>query len=142
MKSNNIIENIVREKKNIHYTKNNSFLDDDKIRSGFFIRVNYEHVTSPMPKTKKVIVSKHQFLGLCIAKKNNNLCSLLTLRNVIKRQPLENSFFVFSPLVENLDRIPSTKNKFSFKKAKLYFLNTKPLRYSKLRLDFDKLNIR
>ncbi len=121
--------------------KNNNFLDNMKTKSGFFIRINYDHISAPLPKTKKIVLSKHQFLGLCIAKKRNNLCSIITLRNVIKRQPIENSFFVFSPLVESFDKIPSSKNKFSFRKSKVYFLNTKALRYSKLRLDFDKLNI-
>jgi ribosomal protein L19 len=133
MKTNKIISYIVDEKKEfIRKYLPNKFLNIPK--TGDIIHVDYEHVTAPLPKTRKVSFVKHQFFGLCTSVSKKNLNFIFKLRNVLKKKPVNVSFFLYSPLIENITKFPQLQ-KFHFRKSKLNFLTNKPIRYSKIRLD-------
>lgn len=138
MKTNKIISFITSEKKGFNLDNlNGEFYDKKDIinisKSGELVHVEYEHLSIPLGKTKKVVLMKHQFFGLCIGVVKRGLSTILKLRNVIKKKPLEFSFYVYSPLVFKISKVG--KKRYFNNRAKIYFLGKKPLRYSRLRLE-------
>lgn len=73
------------------------------------------------------------FFGRCIAlKRQNQNTSLLVLRNVYNRDPIELSFFLNSPFIIQISKKNKNNNLF-FKKNKLYFLRSKKIAQSKIK---------
>jgi hypothetical protein len=92
MKTNKIISSIVNEKKEfIEKNLPNKFLNIPK--TGDIIHVDYEHVTAPLPKTRKVSFIKHQFFGLCTFVSKKNLNFIFKIRNVFKKKTCDCIFF-------------------------------------------------
>jgi ribosomal protein L19 len=73
------------------------------------------------------------FFGRCIAfKRSKSNTALIVLRNVYNKDPIELSFFLFSPfVVQALKKHRPIKN--AFVKNKLYFLRKKKLAQSKVK---------
>jgi ribosomal protein L19 len=80
--------------------------------------------------TKLIRFYSKIFYGRCIGlKRKNSNNSLIILRNVYNRDPLEMGFFLHSPFILNYN----IKNKsFDFRKLKLYFLRNKKIARSKV----------
>lgn len=73
------------------------------------------------------------FFGRCIAlKRINQNTSLIVLRNVYNRDPIELSFFLNSPFVIQLTK-KRKNNYLFFKKNKLYFFRTKKIAQNKIK---------
>ncbi len=73
------------------------------------------------------------FFGRCISfKRQNKNTSLIILRNVYNRDPVELSFFLNSPFVIQLTKKKKDNHLF-FKKNKLYFLRNKKIAQSKIK---------
>ena len=67
------------------------------------------------------------FTGICIAKRHRGLGSSFTLRSVISGLVVERSFPLFTPNIKGFEVLERRK----VRRAKLYYLRDKPLRFSK-----------
>jgi ribosomal protein L19 len=130
MKTNRLISKIIDQKKK---TLKDTFRTTIP-KVGDIIHVEYEHLTTPFIKTRKVNIIKHQFFGLCTSVSKKNLNFIFKIKNVLKKKAITLSFFFYSPLINDI-KILNDLKKFNFRKGKLNFLSKKPLRYSKVRLD-------
>jgi large subunit ribosomal protein L19 len=69
----------------------------------------------------------NDFIGICIARVNRGMGSSFTLRSVVANQPIERTFPTYSPTIKEFEIIERRK----VRRAKLYYLRDKPLRYSR-----------
>lgn len=127
-KTNKIIENIVKEKLLIASSENKINIP----QIGDVVELNYLHLMKPSGKGTLFSIKSRGFIGLCISVRKLGLLTTFVLRNVLKKQPIEFSFFVFSPLFERLRTFVQKKGR--YRSSKLFFLRTKALHYSKIRL--------
>lgn len=67
------------------------------------------------------------FTGVCIAKKHRGLGSSFTLRTAIGNLAVERSFPLFTPNIKAMEILERRK----VRRAKLYYLRDKPLRFSR-----------
>ena len=68
------------------------------------------------------------FTGVCIARRNRGMGSSFTLRSVMANVPVERTFPLYSPTVKEVEIVERRK----VRRAKLYYLREKPLRYSRV----------
>jgi len=73
-----------------------------------------------------------KFVGLCIGKKHKNLGSTILLRNVISNRSVEMVVYLNSNKVIGIQKLNYKKIK--VRRSKLYYLRTKPLSKSKVKL--------
>lgn len=76
---------------------------------------------------------KTRFVGICIAKRNRGLGSTFILRNVINGFPVEMTFELFSPKLIEIKVLKLERRR----RAKLYYLRDKPLKYSTVSEDME-----
>lgn len=74
-----------------------------------------------------------KFIGICISKKNKDINTRITLRNVIDNISIEYSFFLYAMDNIFIKKIYMQK-KYKIRKSKLYFLRKKNLNYSKYKI--------
>ena len=67
------------------------------------------------------------FTGICIGKKNRGMGSSFTVRSVIGNFAVERTFPLFSPNIKGMEILERRK----VRRAKLYYLRDKPLRFSR-----------
>jgi ribosomal protein L19 len=105
----------------------NKKLEKPKVGDNVFIKFFY------VQGLKILRFYSKTFFGRCIAyKRSNKNTSLLILRNVYNKDPIEISFFLNSPFVIQI--LNKKKNNRSFfVKHKLYFLRKKKLAQSKVK---------
>lgn len=60
------------------------------------------------------------FLGFCFSFKNNNLFSFFSIRNILKNDAFEISFFYYSPIILHISILQRYKKKYRL--YKLYFI--------------------
>lgn len=70
-----------------------------------------------------------KFIGILIAKSGTGSSTRYTLRNIIGQTAVEFSFYIYSPAVISLEKLPILKFK-SVRRAKFFFLRKKPLNQS------------
>jgi len=63
------------------------------------------------------------FIGICIAQKNDIFFKSVHLRNVVKKEGIENIFHFFSPIILDINYLVKYKKKYRL--SKLYFLSFK-----------------
>jgi large subunit ribosomal protein L19 len=68
------------------------------------------------------------FTGICIARRNRGMGSSFTLRSVMANVPVERTFPLYSPTIKEMEIVERRK----VRRAKLYYLRDKPLRYSRV----------
>ena len=93
--------------------------------SGSYLAVTRSDSLSPTGKTR--------FVGICIAKRNRGLGSTFILRNVINGFPVEMTFELFSPKLIDIKVLKLERRR----RAKLYYLRDKPLKYSTVSEDME-----
>ena len=71
---------------------------------------------------------KTTFKGICIARKNKGIASTIVLRNVLHGMVLERNVPLYSPHLLDLRVVAKRKSR----RAKLYYLRKKEIRYSKV----------
>ena len=86
--------------------------------SGSYLSVTRADPYSPSGETK--------FVGICIARRNNGLGSTFILRNVLNGMGVERMFELYSPALREIKVLKLERRR----RAKLYYLRDKPLRYS------------
>ena len=67
-----------------------------------------------------------RFVGICIARRNNGLGSTFILRNVMNGMGVEMMFELYSPALREIKVLKLERRR----RAKLYYLRDKPLKYS------------
>ena len=67
------------------------------------------------------------FTGICIAKRHRGMGSSFTLRSAIGNLVVERSFPLFTPNIKAMEVVERRK----VRRAKLYYLRDKPLRFSR-----------
>lgn len=88
-------------------------LNFKEIVPGSVLKVNYLTVSDNG-------VLKKTFVGLCLGKRQKNTKSSFTIRNFIKTDSVEMTFFFNSPGLLSVEVLQNYKKKFKF--SKLYFL--------------------
>ncbi len=101
-------------------------------KTGDVVELTYLHLTKLLGKSTSLCLRSRSFIGLCIGVRKTGLLTRFILRNVLRKQPVEFSFLLFSPLLERL-RIFVQKKGY-YRSSKLYFLRKKALHYSRVRL--------
>ena len=96
--------------------------------SGSYLAVTRSDSLSPTGKTR--------FVGICIARRNRGLGSTFILRNVINGFPVEMTFELFSPKLIEIKVLKLERRR----RAKLYYLRDKPLKYSTVSEDMEPVN--
>jgi large subunit ribosomal protein L19 len=94
---------------------------------GSMVAVNY-YIMQSNPKL-------HRFVGLCIAKSNKGIASSFVLRNVIQDMAVEQRFFTHSPRIHSIELLRLDRAR----RAKLYYLRNKPLKYSHVNPKLQKI---
>lgn len=85
---------------------------------GCHVAVTYADQASPTGLNK--------FVGICIARRNKGLGTTFILRNVIGHIPVERMFELYSPQIKKIEVLRLERRR----RAKLYYLRDKPLKYS------------
>ena len=85
---------------------------------GSYLAVTWADPHSPTGTTK--------FVGICIARRNKGLGSTFILRNVINGVGVEMMYELFSPAIREIEVLKLERRR----RAKLYYLRDKPLKYS------------
>ena len=100
---------------------------------GNLVKFSYKHpVRVISPKKRILFLKAKSFLGFLIGIKKKGLATSLYVRNVIKKKPILFNIFLYSPLVEKFSIMLQRS---SYKgRAKLFFLEKKPLRFSRIRV--------
>jgi len=127
-KINKIIKSIFKEKLSVIFSENKINIP----QIGDVLELNYLHLVKPSGKGTLISFRSRGFIGLCISVRKAGLLTKFVLRNVLKKQPIEFSFFIFSPLFERLRTFVQKKGR--YRSSKLFFLRKKALHYSKIRL--------
>lgn len=86
--------------------------------SGSYLSVTCADPYSPSGETK--------FVGICISQRNNGLGSTFILRNVLNGMGVEKMFELYSPALREIKVLKLERRR----RAKLYYLREKPLRFS------------
>lgn len=68
------------------------------------------------------------FTGIVIARRNRGMGSSFTLRSVMANVPVERTFPLYAPTIKAMEIVERRK----VRRAKLYYLRDKPLRYSRV----------
>lgn len=89
-----------------------------QFNGGCHLSVTYADRTSPSGVNK--------FTGICIARRNKGLGTTFILRNVIGHVPVEKMFELYSPQIKTIQVLRFERRR----RAKLYYLRDKPLKYS------------
>ena len=71
-----------------------------------------------------------KFVGVCIARRQKGMTSVILLRNVVSNKGVEMLFFLESNKVISVQKLNYKRNK--VKRSKLYYLRDKPLSKSKI----------
>ncbi len=87
--------------------------DNKKYKVGDVLVINYENLSGYW-KTKI-------FTGICIAIKKRGINLYYTLRNVIKGESIELSFYYYNPIILQIEQLPVQKI-VKLRKSKLWFL--------------------
>ena len=85
---------------------------------GSYLAVTQAYPHSPTGTTK--------FVGICIARRNKGLGSTFILRNVINGVGVEVMYELYSPAIREIEVLKLERRR----RAKLYYLQDKPLKYS------------
>jgi len=83
--------------------------------------------------TRVSIFRLNSCYGLCIGKKLSGLSTNFLIRNSFKRNSIEISFFLYSPLMARIASYDAKRRRYN--KAKLYYLRTKKIAKSRFRFD-------
>lgn len=86
--------------------------------AGSYLAVTRSDPCSPSGTTK--------FVGICIARRNKGPGSTFILRNVIDGMAVEMMFELYSPMIKEIQVLKLERRR----RAKLYYLREKPLKYS------------
>lgn len=89
----------------------------------FFTPGSYISVTRADPYSPS---GETRFVGICIARKNNGLGSTFILRNVMNGMGVEMMFELYSPALREIKVLKLERRR----RAKLYYLRDKPLKFS------------
>ena len=89
----------------------------------FFTPGSYLAVTRADPHSP---TGTTKFVGICIARRNKGLGSTFTLRNVINGVGVEMMYELYSPAIREIEVLKLERRR----RAKLYYLRDKPLKYS------------
>ena len=95
---------------------------------GCYLSVTRTDLYSPTGVTK--------FVGICIARRNKGLGSNFILRNVIDGVGVEMMFELYSPALREIKVLKLERRR----RAKLYYLRDKPLKYSTINEDMQPVN--
>ena len=94
------------------------------VRIPFFLAGSYISVTKADPYSPS---GESTFVGICIARRKiKQLASTFILRNVINGIAVEMMYELYSPAMKEIKVLKLERRK----RAKLYYLRDKPLRYS------------
>lgn len=96
-------------------TKN---IDIPYFEGGCHLSVTYADRSSPTGISK--------FVGICISRRNKGLGTTFILRNVIGHVAVERMFELYSPIIRKIEVLRLERRR----RAKLYYLRDKPLKYS------------
>ena len=94
-----------------------------KIDIPFFTAGSYLAVTRADPHSP---TGTTKFVGICIARRNKGLGSTFILRNVINGVGVEMMYELYSPAIREIQVLKLERRR----RAKLYYLSDKPLKYS------------
>ena len=89
----------------------------------FFTAGSYLAVTRADPYSP---TGTSKFVGICIARRNKGLGSTFILRNVIGGVGVEIMYELYSPAIREIEILKLERRR----RAKLYYLRDKPLKYS------------
>ena len=89
----------------------------------FFTAGSYLAVTKADPYSP---TGTSKFVGICIARRNKGLGSTFILRNVISGVGVEMMYELYSPAIREIQVLKLERRR----RAKLYYLRDKPLKYS------------
>ena len=89
----------------------------------FFTPGSYISVTRADPYSPS---GETRFVGVCIARRNNGLGSTFILRNVMNGMGVEMMFELYSPALREIKVLKLERRR----RAKLYYLRDKPLKFS------------
>ncbi len=103
--------------------KNLGYSKSKKLNIGDVISFRYEN--------KGGFWKVRKFVGICIKRSLKNFNERYTLRNVINGIPVELSFYKYSPIIIQLERLPINKVR-KVKKGSLVLLRRKRLNESKV----------
>ena len=98
--------------------KRRSKIDIPFFTAGSYLAVTRADPYSPTGTTK--------FVGICIARQNSGLGSTFILRNVIGGIGVEIMYELYSPAIKEIQVLKLERRR----RAKLYYLRDKPLKYS------------
>lgn len=109
----------VRYYLNLNYDKKGFFINRyfNKNRSfsvGDVVSIKY------LTPSNRSGLSVRSFSGVCLAVRNNGLHTNLLIRNSFRSNSVEFRFFLFSPLILNVNRLYRYRKKFRL--SKLYFI--------------------
>ncbi|XP_065837950.1 large ribosomal subunit protein bL19m-like [Oscarella lobularis] len=88
-----------------------------------FCAGSYVAVTCSDPFAPK---GETRFVGICIARRNSRLASNFTLRNVVGGEPVEMTYDLYSPRLQNIEVLKLERRR----RAKLYYLRNRPAKQS------------
>lgn len=94
-----------------------------KINIPFFTAGSYLAVTRADPYSP---TGTTKFVGICIARRNKGLGSTFILRNVLNGVGVEMMYELYSPAIREIQVLKLERRR----RAKLYYLRDKPLKYS------------
>ena len=94
-----------------------------RINIPFFTAGSYLAVTRADPHSP---TGTTKFVGICIARRNKGLGSTFILRNVINGMGVEMMYELYSPAIREIQVLKLERRR----RAKLYYLRDKPLKYS------------
>lgn len=94
------------------------------IKGGMILTVHF--------KRNLLETTNYRFAGICIASRKKGVASSVIVRNVISLYPLEYTFNIYSPLVTVISSPSDNK----IRRAKLYYLRTKPAPLSKFNFKY------
>lgn len=77
-----------------------------------------------------------RFVGICIARRNNGLGSTFILRNVMNGMGVEMMFELYSPALREIKVLKLERRR----RAKLYYLRDKPLKFSTVSERMEPVN--
>ena len=89
----------------------------------FFTAGSYLAVTKADPYSP---TGTSKFVGICIARRNKGLGSTFILRNVVNGIGVEMMYELYSPSIREIQVLKLERRR----RAKLYYLRDKPLKYS------------